>query len=107
MDDSTTTQNPPAGTPAPAPASSAAPAAGSAAPATPSPIGSPNTSTEETLKIVGTIFATLAALAPLGDGIAVLAGADPADVQLGTQVAIQAIPGLDTLITNLIKAFGG
>ena len=73
---------------------------------TPSTIGSPNTSDDETLKRVVQVGSLLGQLAPMGDLVAELAGADPADVKAGTTAALQAIPGIEALIATLLKIFG-
>ena len=73
---------------------------------TPSPIGSPNTSTDETLKVVSLVGSLLGQFAPLADGIAVLSGADVEDVKAGTTAALQAIPAIEGLIASFIKIFG-
>jgi len=73
---------------------------------TPSTIGSPNTSNDETFKRVSQVGTVVGQLAPIGDLVAELAGADPEDVKVGTTAALAAIPGLEALIASFIKIFG-
>jgi hypothetical protein len=74
-------------------------------PPAPSPIGNPATSTDDTLKVVDSIVALIAAsipaLAALGGSIAIGAGADAQDTKVGVDIATQLSKALGPLALAL------